>query len=77
MGCNMFMAAIRETTAQMLYNHAVHSDGKGQTWQPTTSIWYDITAPACNDDLIRYTSEKPRPRQEPTAPFCALQKQLR
>ena len=98
----MFVAAIRETTAQVLYNHAVYSDDNGQTWhvsgrastsgdeakvtelvdgrilmsirhagnrwynisedggetwQPTTSTWYDITAPACNGDLIRYTSE--------------------
>ncbi len=98
----MFIAAIRETTAQVLYNHAVYSDDNGQTWhvsgrasssgdeakvtelvdgrilmsirhagnrwynisedggetwQPTTSTWYDITAPACNGDMIRYTSE--------------------
>ena len=98
----MFVAAIRETTAQVLYNHAVYSDDDGQTWhvsgrasssgdeakvtelvdgrilmsirhagnrwynisedggetwQPTTSTWYDITAPACNGDMIRYTSE--------------------
>ena len=98
----MFVAAIRETTAQMLYNHAVYSDDNGvtwhvsgrastsgdeakvtelvdgrilmsirhagnrwynisedggETWQPTTSTWYDITAPACNGDMIRYTSE--------------------
>jgi sialidase-1 len=98
----MFVAAIRETTAQVLYNHAVYSDDNGQTWhvsgrastsgdeakvteladgrilmsirhagnrwynisedggetwQPTTSTWYDITAPACNGDMIRYTSE--------------------
>ena len=97
----IFVAAIRETTAQVLYNHAVYSDDNGQTWhvsgrastsgdeakvtelvdgrilmsirhagnrwynisedggetwQPTTSTWYDITAPACNGDLIRYTS---------------------
>ena len=97
----MFVAAIRETTAQVLYNHAVYSDDNGQTWhvsgrasssgdeakvtelvdgrilmsirhggnrwynisedggetwQPTTSTWYDITAPACNGDMIRYTS---------------------
>ncbi|MBR6273018.1 MAG: exo-alpha-sialidase [Bacteroidales bacterium] len=97
----IFVAAIRETTAQVLYNHAVYSDdngltwhvsgrasssgdeakvtelvdgrilmsirhnGKrwynisedgGETWQPTTSTWNDITAPACNGDLIRYTS---------------------
>ena len=98
----MFVAAIRETTAQVLYNHAVYSDDNGQTWhvsgrastsgdeakvtelvdgrilmsirhagnrwynisedggetwQPSTSTWYDITAPACNGDLIRFTSE--------------------
>ena len=98
----MFVAAIRETTAQVLYNHAVYSDDNGQTWhvsgrasssgdeakvtelvdgrilmsirhagnrwynisedggetwQPTTSTWYDITAPACNGDMIRFTSE--------------------
>jgi sialidase-1 len=97
----MFVAAIRETTAQVLYNHAVYSDDNGQTWhvsgrasssgdeakvteledgrilmsirhagnrwynissdggetwQPTTSTWSDITAPACNGDMIRYTS---------------------
>lgn len=97
----MFVAAIRENTAQVLYNHAVYSDDNGQTWhvsgrasssgdeakvtelvdgrilmsirhggnrwynisedggetwQPTTSTWYDITAPACNGDMIRYTS---------------------
>ena len=96
----IFVAAIRETTAQVLYNHAVYSDDNGQTWhvsgrasssgdeakvteledgrilmsirhagnrwynisedggetwQPTTSTWYDITAPACNGDMIRYT----------------------
>ena len=32
------------------------SEDGGETWQPTTSTWYDITAPACNGDLIRYTS---------------------
>lgn len=98
----MFVAAIRETTAQSLNNHAVYSDDNGltwhvsgrasvagdeakvtelvdgrilmsirhagnrwynisedggETWQPTTSTWYDITAPACNGDMIRYTSE--------------------
>ncbi len=98
----MFVAAIRETTAQVLYNYAVYSDDNGQTWhvsgrastsgdeakvteladgrilmsirhagnrwynisedggetwQPTVSTWYDITAPACNGDMIRYTSE--------------------
>ena len=98
----MFVAAIREGSAQSLNNYAVYSDDNGvtwhvsgrasvggdeakvtelvdgrilmsirhggnrwynisedggETWQPTTSIWYDITAPACNGDLIRYTSE--------------------
>ena len=98
----MFVAAIRETTAQSLNNYAVYSDdngvtwqvsgrasvggdeakvteladgrilmsirhsGKrwynisedgGETWQPTTSTWNDITAPACNGDMIRFTSE--------------------
>ena len=97
----MFVAAIRETTAQSLNNHAVYSDDNGvtwhvsgrasvagdeakvteladgrvlmsirhaghrwynisedggETWQPTTSTWYDITAPACNGDMIRYSS---------------------
>ena len=98
----IFVAAIRETTEQVLYNHAVYSDDNGQTWhvsgrasssgdeakvaeladgrilmsirhagnrwynisedggetwQPTTSTWHDITAPACNGDMIRFTSE--------------------
>ena len=97
----MFVAAIREGSAQSLNNYAVFSDdngvtwqvsgrasvggdeakvtelvdgrilmsirhgGKrwynisedgGMTWQPTTSTWNDITAPACNGDIIRYTS---------------------
>jgi sialidase-1 len=97
----IFVAAIRENTAQVLYNHAVYSDDNGltwhvsgrasssgdeakvteladgrilmsirhggnrwynlsedggETWQPTTSTWYDISAPACNGDMIRYTS---------------------
>jgi BNR/Asp-box repeat. len=97
----LFVAAIRETTAQVLYNHAVYSDDNGvtwqvsgrasssgdeakvtelvdgrilmsirhggnrwynisedggETWQPSTSTWYDITTPACNGDMIRYTS---------------------
>ena len=97
----MFVAAIREGSAQSLNNYAVYSDDNGltwqvsgrasvsgdeakvteladgrilmsirhsgnrwynisedggETWQPTTSIWYDLTAPACNGDLIRYTS---------------------
>ena len=96
----MFVAAIRETTAQSLSNYAVYSDdngitwhvsgrasvsgdeakvtelvdgrilmsirhnGKrwynisndgGETWQSSTSTWNDITAPACNGDMIRYT----------------------
>jgi len=33
------------------------SEDGGETWQPTTSTWYDIVAPACNGDMIRYTSE--------------------
>ena len=98
----MFVAAIREGSAQSLNNYAVYSDDNGETWhvsgrasvggdeakvtelvddrilmsirhagnrwynisedggetwQPTTSTWYDITAPACNGDMIRYTSE--------------------
>ena len=98
----MFVAAIREGSAQSLNNYAVYSDDNGQTWQvsgrasvggdeakvtelvdgrilmsirhggnrwynisedggetwqPSTSTWYDITAPACNGDLIRFTSE--------------------
>ena len=97
----MFVAAVREGSAQSLNNYAVYSDdngltwhvsgrasvggdeakvtelvdgrilmsirhsGKrwynisedgGETWQPTTSTWNDITAPACNGDIIRYTS---------------------
>ena len=97
----MFVAAIREGSAQSLNNYAVYSDdngvtwqvsgrasvggdeakvtelvdgrilmsirhgGKrwynisedgGVTWQPNTSTWNDITAPACNGDIIRYTS---------------------
>ena len=32
------------------------SEDGGETWQPTTSEWTDIYAPACNGDLIRYTS---------------------
>ena len=98
----MFVAAIREGSAQSLNNYAVYSDDNGltwhvsgrasvggdeakvtelvdgrilmsirhggnrwynisedggETWQPSTSTWYDITAPACNGDIIRYTSE--------------------
>ncbi len=97
----MFVAAIREGSAQSLNNYAVYSDDNGQTWQvsgrasvggdeakvtelvdgrilmsirhagnrwynisedggetwqPSTSTWTDIMAPACNGDLIRYTS---------------------
>ena len=97
----MFVAAIREGSAQSLNNYAVYSDdngltwqvserastggdeakvtelvdgrilmsirhnGKrwynissngGQTWRPNVSSWNDITAPACNGDIIRYTS---------------------
>lgn len=33
----------------------ISSDG-GATWQPDVSSWNDITAPACNGDMIRYTS---------------------
>ena len=32
------------------------SEDGGETWQPSTSTWNDITAPACNGDMIRYTS---------------------
>ena len=32
------------------------SEDGGETWQPATSTWNDITAPACNGDMIRYTS---------------------
>ena len=98
----MFVAAIREGSAQSLNNYAVYSDDNGETWQvsgrasvagdeakvtelvdgrilmsirhggnrwynisedggetwqASTSTWYDITAPACNGDMIRYTSE--------------------
>ena len=98
----MFVAAIREGSAQSLNNYAVYSDDNGvtwhvsgrasvggdeakvtelvdgrilmsirhggnrwynisedggETWQPTTSTWYDITAPACNGDMIRFTAE--------------------
>ena len=96
----LFVAAIREGSAQSLNNYAVYSDDNGatwhvsgrasvggdeakvteladgrilmsirhgghrwynlsedggETWQPNTSTWNDITAPACNGDLIRYT----------------------
>ncbi len=33
----------------------ISSDG-GLTWRAVPYTWYDITAPACNGDLIRYTS---------------------
>lgn len=33
----------------------ISSDG-GETWQSTTSTWNDLHAPACNGDIIRYTS---------------------
>lgn len=33
----------------------ISSDG-GLTWQSSPSTWYDITAPACNGDMIRYSS---------------------
>lgn len=97
----MFVAAIREGSAQSLNNYAVYSDDNGMTWQvsgrastggdeakvtelvdgrilmsirhngkrwynissnggqswrPNVSSWNDITAPACNGDMIRYTS---------------------
>ncbi len=32
------------------------SEDGGVTWQETTSEWTDIVAPACNGDMIRYTS---------------------
>lgn len=32
------------------------SDDGGFTWQESTSEWTDIVAPACNGDLIRFTS---------------------
>ena len=32
------------------------SEDGGQTWMPNTSTWNDIAAPACNGDIIRYTS---------------------
>ena len=98
----MFVAAIREGSAQSLNNYAVYSDDNGQTWQVSgrasvggdeakvteladgrilmsirhsnrrwynisedggetwqsnTSTWNDLVAPACNGDLIRFTSE--------------------
>lgn len=31
------------------------SEDGGVTWQPSTSTWNDIVAPACNGDIIRYT----------------------
>lgn len=34
------------------------SEDGGATWQETTSEWTDIVAPACNGDLIRFTSTK-------------------
>ena len=33
------------------------SEDGGETWQPNTSTWYDIVAPACNGDIIRLSSE--------------------
>jgi Neuraminidase (sialidase) len=33
----------------------ISHDG-GETWQPSTSTWNDLVAPACNGDIIRYTS---------------------
>ena len=32
------------------------SEDGGLTWQSTTSEWIDIVAPACNGDIIRYSS---------------------
>lgn len=32
------------------------SEDGGVTWQANTSTWDDIVAPACNGDIIRYTS---------------------
>ena len=97
----MFVAAIRETTAQSLNNYAVYSDDNGETWhvsgrasvggdeakvvelsdgrilmsirhngrrwynisqdggetwQSSVSTWNDLVTPACNGDIIRYTS---------------------
>ena len=97
----IFVAAIREGSAQSLNNYAVYSDdngatwnvsgrasvggdeakvtelvdgrilmsirhaGKrwynissdgGETWQPSVSTWNELVAPACNGDIIRYTS---------------------
>jgi len=34
----------------------ISSDG-GATWQSATSTWQDLVAPACNGDIIRYTSK--------------------
>ena len=33
------------------------SEDGGETWQPEVSVWSDITAPACNGDIIRYAFE--------------------
>ena len=97
----IFVAAIREGSAQSLNNYAVYSDDNGatwnvsgrasvggdeakvteladgrilmsirhaghrwynisndggETWQSSTSTWNDLLAPACNGDIIRYTS---------------------
>jgi len=38
---------------QRWYN--ISEDG-GETWMPSTSSWSDLIAPACNGDMIRYTS---------------------
>jgi len=38
------------------YRKYVISEDGGETWQATTSTWYDIQDPSCNGDLIRYTS---------------------
>ncbi len=33
----------------------ISSDG-GETWRPSPLTWYDMTAPACNGDMIRFSS---------------------
>lgn len=97
----MFVAAVRESSAQLVSNYVFYSDDNGITWQCSgkasdngdeaklveladgrilmsirhenlrrfnisedggktwhdhPSIWYDIQAPACNGDIIRYQS---------------------
>jgi len=46
------LMSIRHAGARW-YN--ISEDG-GETWQATTSEWNDLIGPACNGDLIRYTS---------------------